>query len=61
MHGIEKIAVDAAAYGRNIVLQVTIDSWKKRLKYAWVVLCGEAVFVVVRVKPKEFYESSDHA
>ena len=54
MHSTEKLAVDSAVYGHNIVLQVTIDSWKKRIIYAWKTLCGEVLFSTVRVKPEEF-------
>lgn len=49
----DKLAIDIAVYGQQIIRQATLRTLKDKIWGAWKVLTGEAGIILVRVDPKE--------
>lgn len=50
----EKLDVDMAVFGHNVIQNFVLGSFRKRLWGAWKVLTGEAGIILVRVDPEDF-------
>jgi hypothetical protein len=53
-----RLNVDSAVFGQNIIHDFPVVTWKDRIWAAWKVLNGEAGVVLVRIDPKKFYKAS---
>lgn len=52
----EKLRGDESVFGKSMVENCILNSWKKRLWGAWKVLCGDAGIILVRLKHEDCYE-----
>jgi hypothetical protein len=51
----DKLAIDMAVYGQEIIRQITLRTFRERFWGAWKVIIGEAGIIMVRVNPKKVF------